>query len=187
MDDNTNGVGLVSKASFPEVQYRFSRGHNAAKTATFPAIDNSDLDKLVTFLTNTVQPHTTEITKMFWCRIEICIWLAKESISERESDNHHEIDSSSTDWMVDADTIIHSSRVSHTNTNISEEEKLGDGSEYSMNIVHTRSASLHMREVVLSGALGGIPAHQAGSQHPGFSHHYLQVQIIATCEARGAA
>ena len=124
---------------------------------------------------------------MFWCQIEICIWLAKESISERESDNHHEIDSSSTDWMVDADTIIPSSRVSHTNTNISEEEKIADGSEYSMKIVRTRSASLHIGEVVLSGALSGILAHQAGSQHPGFSHHYLQVQIITTCEARDAA
>ena len=36
MDENNN------KAYFSEVQYRFSRGHNAAKTATFPA--NRDRD-----------------------------------------------------------------------------------------------------------------------------------------------
>ena len=97
MDKNPN------KASFSKKQYRLSRGHNAV-TTTFSALDNSGLEKLVTFPTNTVQPYTTEITEVFWCQIDICIWLAKESISERESDNHHEIDSSSTDWMVDADT-----------------------------------------------------------------------------------
>ena len=64
MDENTK------KTYFSKVQYRFSRGHNAAKNATFLALDNSDLDKLVTFLTNTVQPNTTEITEMFWCQIE---------------------------------------------------------------------------------------------------------------------
>ena len=71
MDNDTNNEGLVSKASFSKLQYRFSSVHNAAKTATYPARDHSDEDKLVTFLKDMVKHHTAEITEMFWFQIEI--------------------------------------------------------------------------------------------------------------------
>ena len=72
IDNDTNRDGLVSRAHFSEEQYRFSRVHNAVKTATFPALDHSNVNKLVTFQKNAVQPHT-ENTEMFWSQIEIFI------------------------------------------------------------------------------------------------------------------
>ena len=153
MDKNPN------KASFSKEQYRLSRGHNAV-TTTFSALDNSGLEKLVTFPTNTVQPYTTEITEVFWCQIEICIWLAKESISERESDNHHEIDSSSTDWMVDADT---------------------NRATFSKQLV------MAVKEVGLVKANKDQQGYHTRPQYLGSYPHNLQVQIITTCEARYAA
>ena len=68
-----------------------------------------------------------------------------------------------------------------------ENEHSRSGSEYSMRIIHTRPASLHMRESVLSKANGGIPAHQARGQLPGSSQHYLQVKISIGFETKDTA